>query len=191
MFLQLGFKSVTMDDIANELGISKKTIYQHYQNKTDLVEAVTYHVFETICSGIEGICTQKYNPIEELFHIKRFVMVNLRNEATSPLFQLKRYYPKLFSGLMCRQREVMMESVKENVQRGMDTGMYRSELDVEFISRMYFNGISGIKDRDIFPEDLFTMDYLTESYLEYHLRAIVTPEGLHKLNQLINEQKLN
>ena len=64
LFLTLGFKSVTMDDIAHEMGISKKTIYVHFANKTKLVEAVTFELFETICDGIDGICEASHNPIE-------------------------------------------------------------------------------------------------------------------------------
>ena len=92
LFLNLGFKSVTMDDIASEMGISKKTIYVHFPNKTKLVEAVTFTLFEMICDGIDGICSTSNNPIEELYAIKLFVMKHLKNEKTSPQYQLKKYY---------------------------------------------------------------------------------------------------
>mgnify|MGYP000232550865 FL=1 len=70
MFLTLGYKSVTMDDIAAEMGISKKTIYQHFGNKDELVNESTLHLFETISYGIDEICGLDKNPIEELFLIK-------------------------------------------------------------------------------------------------------------------------
>ena len=69
MFLNLGFKSVTMDDIAKNCGVSKKTIYAHFSNKTDLVEAVTDHLFDTVCCGIDLIHEQQKNPIIELFSL--------------------------------------------------------------------------------------------------------------------------
>ena len=87
MFLDLGFKSVTMDDISNELGISKKTVYTHFKNKITLVEEVCFHLFETICSGINNICNKQNNSIEELFEIKTFVMEHLKNEKSSPQYQ--------------------------------------------------------------------------------------------------------
>lgn len=188
LFLNLGFKSVTMDDIANEMGISKKTIYVHFENKTKLVEAVTFTVFETICQGIDGICEASQNPIEELYDIKMYVMQYLKNEKTSPQYQLKKYYPAIYQRLQFKQFEKMHDSVKESIQKGVDTGLFRSTIDVDFISRMYFNGMAGIKDETIFPQTLFTMDYLMESYLEYHLRAIVTEKGLKILNKFINNQ---
>lgn len=188
LFLNLGFKSVTMDDIANEMGISKKTIYVHFENKTKLVEAVTFTVFENICQGIDGICDISNNPIEELYEVKMYVMHYLKDEKTSPQFQLKKYYPQIYQRLHFKQFEKMHESVKESIQKGVDTGLFRSNIDVDFISRMYFNGMAGIKDETIFPQSLFNMDYLMESYLEYHLRAIVTEKGLMILDKFIKNQ---
>ena len=120
LFLNLGFKSVTMDDIANEMGISKKTIYVHFENKTRLVEAVTFSLFETICDGIDAICEASNNPIEELYDIKMFVMNHLKNEKTSPQYQLKKYYPQIFEALRLKQFEKMHDSVKESLQKGID-----------------------------------------------------------------------
>lgn len=189
LFLNLGFKSVTMDDIANELGISKKTIYVHFPNKTKLVESVTFSLFETICDGIDCICATSNNPIEELYAVKLFVMQHLKNEKTSPQYQLKKYYPQIYETLRLKQFGKMHESVKESLQKGIDTNVFRKDIDVDFISRMYFNGMTGIKDDSIFPQEKFNMDYLMESYLEYHLRAIVTNEGLQILNQFIKKHQ--
>ncbi len=189
LFLNLGFKSVTMDDIANEMGISKKTIYVHFSNKTKLVETVTFHLFETICDGIDDICDASNNPIEELYDIKMFVMHHLKNEKSSPQYQLRKYYPQIYSALKFKQFEKMHESVQESLQDGVNTGLFRNTIDVDFISRMYFNGMTGIKDPAIFPNQKFSMEYLMESYLEYHLRAIVTDKGLTILNQFITKNQ--
>ena len=87
LFITYGFKSVTMDDIANNLGISKKTIYLHFENKTKLVEAATLAMFELISCGIDGICQLEKNPIEEIYDIKRFVMDHLKNEKLLTFFK--------------------------------------------------------------------------------------------------------
>lgn len=185
LFLNLGFKSVTMDDIAHEMGISKKTIYVHFANKTKLVEAVAFTVFDLVCDGIDDICNSSKNPIEELYDIKMFVMHHIHNEKSSPQYQLKKYYPQIYALLHLKQFEKMHDSVRESIQKGIDTNLFRPNIDVEFISRMYFNGMSGIKDGAIFPSDTFSMEYLMESYLEYHLRAIVTNKGFEILNKFI------
>ena len=83
----------------------------------------------------------------------------------------------------------MHDSVRDSLQKGIDTELFRSNINVDFISRMYFNGMMGIKDDAIFPKEIYNMDYLMESYLEYHLRAIVTDKGLTTLNKFITSNQ--
>ena len=185
LFLSLGFKSVTMDDIANAIGISKKTIYAHFSNKTELVEVVTFSVLDHISEGIDQINAASVNPIEELYDIKLFVLNYFKNERVSPQHQLKKYYPQIFERLKLKQFEKMHSSVENSLKTGMTIGLFRPDIDVDFISRMYFNVMTGIRDISIFPENRFDKNYLFESYLEYHLRAIVTKTGLNLLNNYI------
>jgi len=185
LFLSLGFKSVTMDDIANAIGISKKTIYAHFSNKTALVEVVIFETLDHIYEGIDKINASSINPIEELYDIKLFVMNYFKNERVSPQYQLKKYYPEIYERLQIKQFEKMHSSVENSLKKGVDTGLFRADIDINFISRMYFNGMTGIRDISIFPETLFDKNYLFESYLEYHLRAIITKKGLNLLNNYI------
>ena len=185
LFLNYGFKSITMDDIASNLGISKKTIYQHFDNKTKLVEATSMYVFNLISQGIDHICSLEKNPLEEVYAIKRFVMEHLKDEKSSPQYQLQKYYPKIFSTLKKKQFEVMQTCVVENLERGVQLGLYRETISPEFISRIYFNCILAIKDKDLFPLNQFSINMLMEHYLEYHLRGICTTKGIQKLNQII------
>ena len=189
MFLSYGFKSVTMDDIANKMGISKKTIYTHYANKTELVEDSTMHMFDIISNGIDHICALEKNPIEELYEIKKFVMVNLKNEKSSPQYQLQKYYPKVHDVLRNKQFEVMQECVVRNIEKGIELGIYRENLNIGFVSRIYFSGVHSIKDLQVFPLEQFPASTLIDEYLEYHLRGIVTPAGRKILNKIINSNQ--
>jgi len=186
LFLNYGFKSVTMDDIANTLGISKKTIYIHFDNKIKLVEATTMYLFELISQGIDAICSLEKNPVEEIFDIKSFIMEHLKDEKSSPQYQLQKYYPKIFATLKMKQFEVMQACVKENLTRGLSHGLYRETVNIEFISRIYFSGMLAIKDKDLFPLKQFSIDMLMGYYLEYHLRGICTAKGIESLNKFIN-----
>jgi len=184
LFLNLGFKSVTMDDIANEMGISKKTIYQHFQNKTKLVEATAMHVFENISYGIDCICELDKNPIEEIYEIKKFVMTHLKNEKSSPQYQLQKYYPKIFASIKSKQYKKMMGCVTRNLDHGVAEGLYRETINIDFIARLYFNNMLSLKDQDIFPRENFSMTILMNNYLEYHLRGICSQKGLETLTKL-------
>ena len=188
LFLNLGFKSVTMDEIASALGVSKKTIYKFFKNKTELVDAVTNYMFDTVSCGIDGICDLKMNPIDEIFSIKRFVMEHLKDEKSSPQYQLQKYYPKIYASLKQKQFHVMQDCVIENLKSGIESGLYRETIDLEFISRIYFNGMIGIKDKGLFPLDNYSMNTLMNYYLEYHLRGICTQKGVLKLEKQLEEK---
>ena len=190
MFLTLGYKSVTMDDIAAELGISKKTIYLHFANKNDLVEASTLYLFETISDKIDGVLTEKHNPVEEFFIIRDLMIKTLNNEVASPLYQLQKFFPKVFACLHDRKFQKMHSCMFENLERGIAIGMYRQDIDLDFVSRIYFTGLTGIKDNDVFPAGMYNPNVLTLQYLEYHLRAIVTPAGLNILTKTIAQINL-
>ncbi len=183
MFLTLGFKSVTMDDIASEMGISKKTIYVYFPNKTKLVESVTMHMFNTIACGVEEVCTLKKNPIEEIYDIKNLIRDHLKGEKTSPQHQLQKYYPKIFESL--KEKQFMNECVTGNLTRGLEAGIYRSNLNIDFIARIYFNNMVGLKDPKLFPLKHFSMNELLENFLEYHIRGICTEKGNKILNKII------
>lgn len=188
MFLSHGFKSVTMDEIAEELGISKKTIYEHFASKTELVNNAVLYLYEIISSGIDEIRAAKKDPIEEMYEIKKFVMSRLKGEKASPIFQLQKYYPEIFLEIRNRQYEKMQESITENLQRGVERGVYRKNINVGFVARIYFLGMNGIKDESIFPRPEFSQKEIHEEFLSYHLRGIVTRKGLDKLNEIIKNE---
>ena len=187
LFLSLGFKSVTMDEIASKMGVSKKTIYKYFNNKTELVASATDYLFNIISNGICGICDKKMNPIVEIFSIKKLVMQHLKDEKSSPQYQLQKYYPKIYSSLKQKQFHVMQETIKNNLVRGKEMGLFRKDINEDFIARMYFHGMIGIKDQELFPLNNHSMINLMNNYLEYHIRGIATEEGIKELE---NQQKL-
>ena len=186
MFLNLGFKSVTMDDIAKSSSVSKKTIYAHFSNKTELVKAVTNYLFDAICRGMDVIHEQQQNPIAELFEIRKLVMRHLNDEKSSPQYQLQKYYPKIYTALKKKQFEVMQDSIKENLTRGINQKLYKATIDIDFIARIYIHGILGIKDKDLFPPQNYSVNTLMNYYLEYHLCGICTEKGIQELEKQLH-----
>lgn len=186
-FLTKGFKSVTMDDLASSMGMSKKTIYTYFKTKNDLVNEVSNYLFNIISTGIEHICAQNYNPIEELYTINDFVQKNLKNENSSPIYQLQKYYPKTHDELIKKQFEVAHDCILKNLKNGIAVGLYRNSLNVEFISRLYFLTITGIKNEELFPKETFPAYNTVITYLDYHIRGIATIKGvtiLEKIQQI-------
>ncbi|MEN8186736.1 MAG: TetR/AcrR family transcriptional regulator [Bacteroidota bacterium] len=187
LFLTYGVKSVTMDDIAEELGISKKTIYQNFKNKSQLVNDATFYMFDKINDGIHQICALGLNSIEEIYSIRNLILEQLKNEKTSPQYQLQKYYPKIFDTLKQKQFETIDICITENLKKGIESGLYRKEIDIKLITLLYFNGMIGIKNMDLFPQNEFEVSYLMDSYLEYHTRAIATPKGLKILEKVLKK----
>ena len=183
MFLNFGFKSVTMDDIAKNLSISKKTIYQHFKNKTELVKDVTFYMFEKISCEIDQISKQEKHPIEELFLIKSYLLKHVKNQRNSPIYQLRRFYPQIHEELTFKQFNKMKESVADNLQKGISQGLYRDNIKVDVITRFYFSGMQSIKNFELFPFEKFNHIELQNIFLEYHLRGIVTVKGLKVLQE--------
>ncbi len=186
MFLTLGFKSVTMDDIARQLGMSKKTLYAHFPNKQTLVKNCVFHFFDYVTGEISKISEQASNPIEELYEIKMFMMRQIKNEKISPQFQLKKFYPEIFAELQEKQMDFMVERMSNSIKKGVDLGLFRSNLNIPFTARLYFNGMMGIKDQRLFPAELFQHSQLMTDYLEYHVRALCTDSGLAFFNSFEN-----
>ncbi len=187
MFLTLGFKSVTMDDIAQKLGISKKTLYTHFPNKETLVNACVFYFFDYVTAEIRKITEKTSTPIDELYEIKLFMMQLIKNEKISPQFQLKKFYPEIFKALQEKQMAFMVERMSNSLEKGVALGLFRSSLNIPFVARLYFNGMMGIKDQRLFPAELFQHSQLMADYLEYHLRAICTDKGIAIYNTIENE----
>lgn len=116
-------------------------------------------------------------------------MLHLKDEKSSPQYQLQKYYPKIHDSMRERQYEVMQDCVVDNVKRGIEQGIYRENLNIDFVSRIYFSGVTSIKDQRLFPSSKFPVAELMDDYLEYHLRGIVTPKGRKILNAIINSNQ--
>lgn len=178
LFLNVGFKSITMDDISSAMRISKKTIYEYFDNKEMLVKSCAEAHFLKVIEVFKEIKAKVENPILELFLIKKEVLKHLSNATTSPQYQLQKFYPAIYNELKSREFELMGGMFKQSLQKGISMGLYRDDIDLDFITRIYFNGIAGIKNIDLFPLDKYRLDVLISSFFEYHLRAITTPKGM-------------
>ena len=189
LFLKYGFKSVTMDEIAQHMRISKKTIYNHFPNKEQLVEESAIAHFEFIIDRIKIISNQAKDPIIELYQLKKEATQHLSNEKNSPQYQLQKFYPKIYVGLKKREFRELGKFFSNSIRKGINTGLFRSDLDVDFVTRIFFNGIRGISDIELFPIENYKIDHLMIVFSEYHLRAISTSVGIEKLEKY--KQELN
>lgn len=183
MFINLGFKSVTMDDIANDLAISKKTLYKYFSNKTELVEEST-ESFHNSCLGIiNHIMEQGYNPIRENFEIKKMFKEMFKNASSSPVYQLKKYYPEIHTKLKKKEIVIFSECIKSNILRGIEQGYYREDINVDLYTEFYFSLVFGIHENG---DNIASIPELEKEALEYHTRALATDKGKIELELQLN-----
>ncbi|QXP72842.1 TetR/AcrR family transcriptional regulator [Tenacibaculum sp. HL-MS23] len=183
MFLSLGFKSITMDDIAKELGISKKTLYKYFSNKAALVDASTEAVHNTINDTINKIKEHGYNAIEEEFAVKAIFKEMFKNAKTSPMFQLKKYYPETYTSLIEREVCMFRDCNVDNLKKGIAQGFYRGGLNIDLIVNFYFTLIFGVFDSEMYGGEMQELIKIEYQILEYHIRAIATDKGLEELEK--------
>ena len=186
LFLQYGYKAVTMDDIAEHMHISKKTIYVYYSDKTSLVRSAVFHVFEEVKNKIITVQSSFENPIIALYEIKKIAVEVLGKKDKSPQYQLQKYYPSIYIEIRKKELSALGETFKMNLKKGMESGLFRTSIDTEFITRIYFNGFRGLRDIELFPPQDTDIDSVIGKYIDYHLRAIVTPKGLRFLQKYTN-----
>jgi TetR/AcrR family transcriptional regulator, biofilm operon repressor len=184
MFLKLGFKSVTMDDIAQEISVSKKTIYKYFANKELLIEEGTTTLHNKIEEGIAKIVSKNHNAIEENFEIRKMFAEMFKIAETSPVFQLKKHYPEIHAKMINRSIEICTKCFRENIEKGIKTGLYRQNLDIDSSIKFYYTLIFNINESIASEKELQKQELIA---LEYHTRAIASAKGILELEkQLLN-----
>jgi len=183
LFLQYGYKAVTMDDIAEHMHISKKTIYVYFSDKTSLVRSAVFHVFEEVKNKIITVQSSFENPIIALYEIKKIAVEVLGKKDKSPQYQLQKYYPSIYIEIRKKELSAFGETFKTSLKKGMKSGLFRTSIDPDFIMRIYFNGFRGLRDIELFPPEDYDIDQIIGKYIDYHLRAIATPKGLQFLEE--------
>jgi len=184
MFLKLGFKSVTMDDIACEMGISKKTIYKYFSNKEKLIEEGTEVIHQKIHALMDEVVSKNFNAIEENFEMRKMFKEMFQTFDHSPAYQLKKHYPEIYEKMMATEIEDCNQMFSQNIIKGINQGLYRQETDVASATKFYYTLIFSINENTQLESDAYKLE---GKALEYHTRAIATPKGILELEkQLLN-----
>jgi TetR/AcrR family transcriptional regulator, cholesterol catabolism regulator len=183
LFMKHGLKALTMDDIARELGMSKKTIYQVVDNKSDLIKLALRDYLDEERRNLDIIMQRADNPVEELIQIMEYFLVSVQDLDVSALNEMQKYYPEAWDIYNDYRYNFILGRMVINLQNGIQRGYYRDDLDADIMARLYVAGVEMLVHQELFPAARFTFVNIFREFLEYHLRGIVSNQGLKYLEE--------
>ena len=189
LFMKYGIKSVTMDDVSRELGISKKTLYQYVDNKNDLLAKILELELDDSDCFMEGIDRSKVNAIEELFIIHQYLIKVLKEISPSSLYDLKKYYPDFYIKMKSQRREKIYHRVIQNMQKGISEGLYRNDINIDLIAKMQVDRVEKTMDSDYLTLDEISAPEIFLDVFKYHIRGIASEKGHIELEKEIEKLK--
>ena len=190
MFSKYGIRSVTMDDVARELGMSKKTIYKYFENKADLVHKSIRARFEEIQKALIEIHLRTTNAIDELMEVDEVIGSVMRNQNPSLRYQLQKYYPETHREVFEGRHELFNTMVQENIESGKRDGLYRKEASTEIISFLYCAKMETMPEDELQLFENHSMPFVMHQALEYHIRGLATEKGLRYLEQKLKDKSI-
>jgi AcrR family transcriptional regulator len=177
LYRRYGIKSVTMDEIASQLGVSKKTIYQSFDDKNELVDAVVVEMLNDNMQCCQDSRQKARDAVEEVYFGLESLREMLDNMNPSILFDMKRGHPATFKKFIEYKYDFLYELIKNNIERGKQEELYRADIDTELIAKIRLETIMLPFDEEIFPKNKYSLGQVQQALIEYFLFALATPKG--------------
>ena len=189
LFKRYGIRSVTMDEIAAQLGISKKTIYQFYSDKDALVQ----DIFKDITDQNKKKCTQFRNIAENAIH-EQYLAAESAQEIfhdmnTSVLFDLNRFHPNVFAEFEKFKKQFLFNIIRENIVRGIKEGLFRKDIDVNIITWLRLEMISGIFHNEEVITGKTKPHRFEDEMKDFFLHGICTEKGLNLISKYKHQRQ--
>ncbi|MCC6462920.1 MAG: TetR/AcrR family transcriptional regulator [Saprospiraceae bacterium] len=181
LFMRYGIKSITMDDVARELGISKKTLYQFVDSKDDLVNRMLERHIEEEKEQCGQLNRKAANAVEEMFLVIETNNQQLAQMKANIVYDLQKYHRDAWEKIQAFQQGFLYKIVCDNLERGVREGVYRSDFDVDIVARLHIAQSFQLFDEDIFPQNAYSKERLFREFLMHYLYGIVSEKGLQLL----------
>ncbi len=180
LFMRAGIRSVSMDDIAQELAISKKTLYKWFENKDQIVHAVMQSHFGRKAHECEGLVRGATSAIDELFRMMDWVRSQFSDVHPGIFYDLQKFYPESWVLWVEHKHSYILRQISDNLHRGVHEGLYRADLDVDVLARLRLAQIELAFNADVYPPRQFGVQRLQQVILEHFMLGVATLKG-HKL----------
>jgi len=180
LFYRYGIKSITMDDIARHLAVSKKTIYQHFVDKNELVDKLTDFILKDNVCQIQHIQQEFENPVAEIMETMKFMGSNFSKMNPNLFHDMLRYHPESWKKFKLFKEDCILKMVESNLSRGIKAGLYREGINIKILARLRIEEVELAMHPDIFPYEKFSHVEVQEQLLLHFLYGVCTLKG-HKL----------
>lgn len=177
LFRQYGFKTITMDDIARRAGISKKTLYQHFANKQEVVNETLVWYKSHMSETCEMMIIQCDNAIEGMVKLMQLLDQTYRQINPMAMLELQRYFPEAYALFREKLRTQDVSFMRENIKRGIEEGVFRKDVDAELMSRFHIETSLILFQSNILVDEHYDLQYVSRAILEHFLYGIMTPAG--------------
>ena len=183
LYMRYGIRSVTMDDVARQLGISKKTLYTYVKDKRELVELVVEEQFKKQKESDACLRNKNLSALDEILEVYHMAAKIIKEINPSYQYDLKKYYPHLCDKFMNHKRDNVYISIKSNLIKGKEEGVYRADLDEEIIARMHASRHFSLMDMEQEEVAFFVENNTFKELFIYHIHGILNDKGREILNQ--------
>jgi len=178
LFFEFGIRNLNMDDISSHLKISKKTLYQYFKSKEDLIEHLFAYDSFKWNQKISEIKISEINAIDILLQVSIFIYDEMSRLNPKLKFEMKKYYEPIFNRFMIEKQNHIFNQMSKNMQKGKAEGLYRDDFDIELTARLYIRNLLDMHNKDYCFGNEITFNQVFETMFENHIRAIATPSGL-------------
>ncbi|RPD38460.1 TetR/AcrR family transcriptional regulator [Chitinophaga barathri] len=183
-----GIKSITMQDIARECGISKKTVYEHFADKTELVNEVVAFMTNTYCRQLAECATAGANAIEELALSIKHTEHLARSTNPVLLFELEKYHPTAWKTIQDFREQQVTGIIRTNLERGIREGLYRATLHIGILVHMRLLQLNALFNPLLYPAAEFDLHEVVEQMTAHYIHGIATPAGQRLVEQYLPEK---
>lgn len=183
LFMRYGIRALTMDDVARELGISKKTLYQFVESKDDLVNKVMEIHLTVECSRAEVVAIESSDALDEMLLVIRENLGDMQRMKSNIVFELQKYHREAWEKIQSYQRGFLYNVVRKNLERGISEGLYRDDFDADIVSKLHLAQTFAIFDEAWFPKPPYNSVTLFREAIMHYLHGVLSEKGRQELQK--------
>lgn len=188
-FFRFGVRNVTMDGIAGELGISKRTVYENFKDKTELIHACLKNLSQQEARRNQEVMDTSENVIDAIFTFMR-EGIKIMNSISPAFFRdMKKYYKNTWEPFSKANAENTYKLTRQLLEKGITEELFRKDINIAIISKLFYEQMNLIADEKIFPHEEYNHPEVFQNLVIYFLRGISTGKGIEKIDKILEQNK--